>query len=230
MSYTIEAKNRSGSSGKVYIFQSAKAVITGAGNTPDTTKSTVWFRSRKLPSPGDVTFTFDNSYYGIMGSCTGSSTLGVGSVINTQTEKKVTLGTQTTDGTLLVLDENCDFSVMDPDDENSGPGKNQFSIATSSRLQPYNDVVGVARGIDLGEGITPAPINCVSLKPGKTYTITVDNTVYVKAANLNKGSIQAALDDDKEAAKVVFPRGMKKATVIEDSNGKFTVSYSPGDN
>ncbi|CAG9942617.1 unnamed protein product [Clonostachys rosea f. rosea IK726] len=224
MSYTIEIKNRSGHAGRVYSFLSAKSTITGAGNNADTTKSVTWFRSRKLDNGGTATFNFDNSYYGFMGS-SGSATLAVGSTVNVQTEKKVTLGT--TDG-ILGLNEDCVFSVIPPDDENPVPGKNQFSIAASARLQPDNDVVGVSRGIDLGEGITPAPINCVPLQAGPTYTIVINNAVYVKTATLNKQSIQASLDDDKTAFKVEFPYGKKKATVVEDINGKFSVTYSRG--
>ncbi|CAH0024400.1 unnamed protein product [Clonostachys rhizophaga] len=120
------------------------------------------------------------------------------------------------------------FSVIPPDDENPVPGKNQFSIAASARLQPDNDVVGVSRGIDLGEGITPAPINCVPLQAGPTYTIAVNNAVYVKTATLNKPSIQASLDDDKTAFKLQFPCGKKKATVVEEINGNFSVTYARG--
>ncbi|CAH0051052.1 unnamed protein product [Clonostachys solani] len=225
MSYTIEVKNKSGHAGRVYSFLSAKAVITGAGNNADTTKSITWFRSRRLDNLGAATFNFDNSYYGFMGS-SGSATLGAGSIVNVQTEKKVTLGKK--EG-ILALDEDCTFSVISPDDENPVPGRNQFSIAASARLQPFHDVIGVSRGIDLGDGINPAPINCVSLQAGPTYTITINNAVYVKTANHNKQSIQASLDDDKTAVKVEFPYGMKKATVVEGADGKFEApTYSPG--
>ncbi|CAG9996102.1 unnamed protein product [Clonostachys byssicola] len=225
MSYTIEVKNKSGYGGRVYSFLSAKAVITGAGNNADTTKSIALFRSRKLDNGGTATFNFGNTYYGFMGH-SGSATLQVGSNVNVQTEKKVTLGTK--DG-ILALNEDCVFSVIPPDDENPVPGKNQFSIAASARLQPDNDVVGVSRGIDLGDGINPAPLNCVPLRAGPTYTITVNNAVYVKAASLDRQSIQASLDDDKTALKVEFPYSKKKATVVEDTDGNFTVTYSRGD-
>ncbi|KAK7215869.1 hypothetical protein V2G26_003872 [Clonostachys chloroleuca] len=204
MSYTIEIKNRSGHAGRVYSFLSAKSTITGAGNNAGTTKSITWFRSRKLDNGGTATFNFDNSYYG--------------------PRRKFTLGT---DG-ILGLNEDCVFSVIPPDDENPVPGKNQLSIAASARLQPDNDVVGVSRGIDLGEGITPAPINRVPLQAGPTYTIAVNNAVYVKTATLNKQSIQASLDDDKTAFKLEFPYGKKKATVVEEINGNFSVTYARG--
>jgi hypothetical protein len=226
--YTVEVTNNSGSADKVYNLFSAKSVIQGGGNTADTTKSIVWFRSRKLAAGGQVSFRFDNSFYGFMGSVSGSSGLGTGSIIDTQTYKKITVGTQTRDGTILILDGDSSFEETNPDDENPAPGNGQFSIATSSRLQPYNDVIGVARGKSLGAGITPAPVNCVPLKAGVTYTFTVNSSVYVKAASLTEGSVQPALDGDREAIQVKFPAGKKKASVVEDSNGKLTVTYSPG--
>ncbi|KAE8452289.1 hypothetical protein EG329_000989 [Mollisiaceae sp. DMI_Dod_QoI] len=209
--YTVQVINNSGAAGKVYSLFSAKSVIEGGGNTADTTKSIVLSRSRKLPAGGEAVFRFDNTFYGFMGSTSGSQ-LSNGSIIDSQTYKLVTVGTSTLSGSVLQLNKDSDLVAADDDDDNP----------------PYNDVISVARGKSLGAGITPGPINCVQLKAGVTYTFTVDKAVYVKADDLIEKSIQTApAPDDKKAIKVVFPARMKKATVVEDSKGGFTVDYSP---
>ncbi|GES66845.1 hypothetical protein ATEIFO6365_0016013300 [Aspergillus terreus] len=225
MTYTIELVNNSGSPGKYYNIFSAKAGVEGGGNTPDTVKSVVWFRSTKLgPGQRDY-FSFSGNFYGFFGAKRG------GTNIHTRDTMKVVVGSPRDNGTILLLDRSYTFSSIDPDDDLALPDNQEFKIATNAALVSNNNVIGVAREKETPEGaIAVAPTNIVDLKGNVTYTFTVNKAVYIKATDAAEGTIQTCPDDnDKRAVKVEFSGRMKKAVVFEDSRGHFTVTYSPGD-
>ena len=227
--HTVQVINNSGSAGKFYNLFSAKATIEGGGNTSESTKSITWFRSRPAAPGGMATFRYDNSFYGFLG-CTSnfSKNLQKGNKVDPTSWAKATVGSFENEGTIFVVDESPAFSEIGPDDDTPAPPTQAFKIITTTgHLRDNYDVIGVARGKSLGDGITPAPTDVVGLKPGNTYTITTSRAVYVKATNFAEGTIQISPDKDPKAIMVQFPNKMKRATVTEDSRGNFKVTYSP---
>ena len=226
--FTVEVINKSGNPGKFYNLFSAKAAIEGGGNTASTTKSVTWFVSRKLGDGGHHPFRYDDSLYGFLGTTTNTDKLANKNKVDTVINAGVTVGSDGDIGTILVVDESSAFHVVDQsDDDSQAPGEREFKIMTKKTSWSPNDyLIGVARGKSLGAGVTPAPTDVVGLKPGATFTIKTDLAVYVKASNFPEGTIQAS-PEDTGAFKVVFPPKMRKATVTEDNNGNFSVTYSP---
>ncbi|GES66843.1 purine and uridine phosphorylase [Aspergillus terreus] len=221
--YTIELINNSGAGGKVYNIYSAKAAVEGGGNTADTVHSVVWFRSRTLGIGQRTSLRFDNKFYGFLGS-------RLGEIIDVQENKPVVVGSNRAKGTILLLDQSSVFRPIPPDNEVPAPGNQQFTIVTDERLDPDGDVIGISRGKLTSTGIMPAPTVVVDLKPNVVYNFTIDNAVYVKATNFPERTVQKAPDyNDKNAARIEFRGNKRKATVIEDDKGYFTVVYSRGD-
>ena len=227
--HTVQVINKSGHGGKVYNLFSAKATITGGGNTSESTKSVTWFTSRTVAAEQMATFRYDNTFYGFLGSTPNfSKDLQNGTKIDPTSWEKATVGSFENEGTIFVIDESPAISKIEPDDDTPAPSKQAFKIITTTgHLRDNYDVIGVARG--KSSGTNPAPTNVVGLKPGTTYTITTDRAVYVQATDFAQGTIQAFPDPVKapNPIKVEFPNKMKKATVTEDGNGKFSVTYSP---
>ncbi|OAQ59620.1 hypothetical protein VFPPC_03840 [Pochonia chlamydosporia 170] len=214
---TIEFVNNSGSANKSYNVFSAKALVEGGGNT--SVKSVVFFKTRTISEGQRAVFKFDNSFYGFLGTQDNKT-------IYTQSNKKVTIGSDREDGDILLLDKTSTFTVIPPDDEVKAPGLQQFKIRTNANLNPDKDVIGVSRGRYNGS-IVAAATDVVDLKSNVTYTFTTSNAVYIKASNFTEATVQTAPDDeDKSAVKVEFAGQMKKAVVTEDDKGNFTVSYS----
>jgi len=220
--YTIEFINNSGNDDRVYNVFSAKASVDGGAAV---TKSVVWFKTDPLDQNQRTSIKYDNSVYAFVGTY-DSDSITDGVEINTRSNWPVITGSDTDDGTILILNKNLAFLETESTDGLPVPGKEQFKIVTNAKITtPNNNVIGVSRAKrDKGNTI-PVPTTIVQLKPNITYTLTVDQAVYIKAgSDYSMETVQPCPTD--AGSKVVFPVNRKKATVTEDNAGKFTIKYS----
>ncbi len=218
--FSITIKNAN-SERRRYTVTSALPKVTGAGTS--VVVPIVWFRTRVLQPSDQENFKYTSEYSGFVGNDnTDSATLAAGSDISLTSYQPVKVGTVLNDGTELLVSLQDEDSVSIKDTGTNNSKQDTYSILVDRSIpSPNSFVVGLSRKLERNGQVVPAA--AVKLKPSATFIFTPDQTIRISAGEENVGQTVAIAS---EAAAVKFQGNQKNATVSEDSNGKFTVSYS----
>jgi hypothetical protein len=190
------------------------------GGGVQATHSVIWFRTLRIPKDGQATFKYAPDFYAFVGNTnTDSSHLKAKDMVDLHSSLVAKTGSIRNDGDQMLVSSSLELHRID-----GRASQGTFQILTEIQIPyPNSWIVGVARKHEWDE---PRPVAVVELKPGVDYTFTPGKAVFVRAMDLEPGSLHTFHNtSDENVAKVMFRGALCQALVTEHSDGKFTVTY-----